>query len=46
MEWTGGDIETKPGGGMKINLLKKAVEKYKDRTDLALLITDRYRQHV
>ncbi|KAF6021471.1 PLOD1 [Bugula neritina] len=42
MEWTGGDIETKPGGGMKINLLKKAVEKYKDRTDLALLITDSY----
>lgn len=41
MEWTGGEIEMKPGGGMKINLLKKAVEKYKDREDIALLVTDR-----
>ncbi|XP_067945709.1 multifunctional procollagen lysine hydroxylase and glycosyltransferase LH3-like [Watersipora subatra] len=41
-KWTGGEIETMPGGGMKINLLKKAVEKYKDREDMALLITDSY----
>ena len=27
---------------MKINQLKAAVEKYKDREDLALLVTDRW----
>lgn len=28
-EWKGGDIANKPGGGHKVNLLKKAMKKYK-----------------
>lgn len=28
-EWRGGDILRLPGGGHKVNLLKKAMEKYK-----------------
>lgn len=41
-DWTGGDIEVAPGGGQKVNLLRRAVEEYKDREDLAILVTDRY----
>ncbi|PIK40153.1 hypothetical protein BSL78_23007 [Apostichopus japonicus] len=41
-EWTGGDIVNWPGGGQKINLLKTALEEYKDRDDLILLFSDSY----
>lgn len=30
-----------PGGGFKINLLRKGLEKYKDEKDLILMFTDR-----
>lgn len=41
-EWKGGDVLRFAGGGHKVNLLKEAVEKYKDRENLLLMFTDRY----
>lgn len=41
-EWRGGDVANWPGGGQKINLLKEALEEYKDRHDLILLFSDSY----
>ncbi len=42
-EWLGGeDIANKPGGGFKVNLLKKDMEEYKDRDDLIVMFTDSY----
>ena len=40
-EWDGGDIENFPGGGQKVNFLKHAMEKYKDRKDLIVMFVDR-----
>lgn len=31
-----------PGGGYKVNLLKKAMEKYKDEDDTIVMFTDSY----
>ena len=39
-EWRGGDIKNNPGGGMKINLLKKELHKHKD--DDVILFVDGY----
>lgn len=42
-QWKGGeDIKRKPGGGWKINLLKEALEPYKDDKDRPVLFTDAY----
>lgn len=42
-EWKGGDdIKRKPGGGWKINLLKTAVEPYKDDKEKIIVFTDGY----
>jgi hypothetical protein len=41
-EWLGGDMANGPGGGFKINLLRKGLEKYKDEKDLILMFTDSY----
>lgn len=41
--WQGGDMEGK-GGGHKINILKRDLEPYKDREDLIIMFTDRYKQ--
>lgn len=42
-KWKGGeDIKRKPGGGWKINLLKTAVEPYKDDNEKIILFTDGY----
>nr|CAB3264953.1 procollagen-lysine,2-oxoglutarate 5-dioxygenase 3-like [Phallusia mammillata] len=41
-EWTGGDVRVTVGGGMKVNLLKKALGKYKDNQNLVLFFTDSY----
>ena len=41
-EWMGGDMRQGPGGGHKINILRKALEQYKDETNLVLMFTDRY----
>ncbi|KAJ8667494.1 hypothetical protein QAD02_009157, partial [Eretmocerus hayati] len=40
--WTGGDIRRYAGGGQKINLLKKALEPFKDDSDKIILFTDSY----
>ena len=36
----GGNMQHNPGGGHKINLLKKEIELVKNETDLVILITD------
>lgn len=42
-KWQGGsDIKNKPGGGWKINLLKTAIEPYKDDPNKIILFTDGY----
>ena len=40
-EWRGGDMERDPGGGQKVNIIKKGIEKYKDDEDLIVVFTDR-----
>ncbi|XP_062134515.1 procollagen-lysine,2-oxoglutarate 5-dioxygenase [Drosophila sulfurigaster albostrigata] len=40
-EWTGGDMKT-AGGGVKINLLRKAIEPLKDAQDTLIMFTDSY----
>ena len=39
-KWKGGDMQY-PGGGFKINLLRQGLEKYKDDTELVILVVDR-----
>lgn len=41
-EWRGGDMERDPGGGQKVNIIKKGIEKYKDDEDLIVVFTDSY----
>ena len=41
-EWKGGDLRVSTGGGFKVNLLKKALKKYKDDKNLVLFFTDRF----
>lgn len=42
-KWKGGEnVKSKPGGGWKINLLKSAVEPYKDDKDKIIIFTDAY----
>lgn len=40
-EWRGGDIKKGAGGGQKINILKKSLEKYKDDENLIVVLVDR-----
>nr|XP_018912305.1 PREDICTED: procollagen-lysine,2-oxoglutarate 5-dioxygenase 3 isoform X1 [Bemisia tabaci] len=40
--WTGGDVLYGPGGGLKVNLLKDALESYKHMPDLIILFVDGY----
>lgn len=41
--WLGGNnIKTSRGGGYKINLLKEAVEKYKNDDQKIIIFTDRF----
>ncbi|XP_076452068.1 procollagen-lysine,2-oxoglutarate 5-dioxygenase 1-like [Babylonia areolata] len=40
-KWKGGDMDY-PGGGHKVNLLKKEVEKYKETDNLVIMFTDSY----
>ncbi|KAL9971421.1 hypothetical protein ACROYT_G023941 [Oculina patagonica] len=40
-EWRGGDM-SKPGGGYKINLLKKETELHKNESNLVLMFVDSY----
>ena len=41
-EWLGGDVANGPGGAHKINLLKRSLNEFKDRSDLLILFTDAY----
>ena len=41
-EWKGGNMELYPGGGHKLNLLRKEIELVKNETDLVVMFTDRY----
>lgn len=40
-EWRGGDIQTYPGGGFKLNLIKPLLEKWKDNKDIIVMFVDR-----
>lgn len=40
--WKGGEIETKPGGGWKVKLIKEALQPYKNDKDKIILFTDGY----
>lgn len=42
MDWKGGDVANSAGGGHKVNILKKELEKYKDQENLILMFTDSY----
>ena len=41
-EWRGGDVKNYPGGGHKINILKKETELHKNESNLVLMFVDRY----
>lgn len=40
-EWRGGNIAQTSGGGQKINILKKELEKFKNDKETILIFTDR-----
>ncbi|XP_065582274.1 procollagen-lysine,2-oxoglutarate 5-dioxygenase 1-like isoform X1 [Artemia franciscana] len=40
--WKGGDVKRTVGGGHKVNLLKKALEEYKDDKEKIVAFTDSY----
>ncbi|UYV68694.1 PLOD1 [Cordylochernes scorpioides] len=40
--WEGGDVRVTTGGGQKVNLLKDALEKVKDKDDLVVMFVDSY----
>ncbi|XP_064610381.1 procollagen-lysine,2-oxoglutarate 5-dioxygenase 1-like isoform X2 [Liolophura sinensis] len=40
--WDGGDVKMFAGGGHKVNLLRKGLEEYKDRSDLIIMFVDSY----
>ncbi|VDK69176.1 unnamed protein product [Litomosoides sigmodontis] len=41
-QWQGGNTRIEQGGGQKIRILRKSLEKYKDRNDLIILFVDAY----
>eukprot|EP00111_Clytia_hemisphaerica_P018349 TCONS_00054259-protein len=41
-EWLGGDMANGPGGGHKINLLRRHLRKYENEEDLIMMFTDSY----
>lgn len=41
-EWRGGDVARYPGGGHKINILKKETELHKNESNLVLMFVDRW----
>ena len=40
-EWKGGDMERYPGGGHKLNLLRREIEWLKNETNLVVMFSDR-----
>lgn len=41
-DWKGGDTRIEQGGGQKIRILRRELEKYKDQKDTIILFTDAY----
>lgn len=41
-KWEGGNVKKYRGGGQKINIMKKELEKYKDQKDKIIIFTDRF----
>jgi hypothetical protein len=41
-EWRGGNVLELPGGGQKLNILVRELEKYKNDENKVILFTDRY----
>jgi hypothetical protein len=41
-EWKGGDVKRFTGGGQKVNILVRDLEKYKNNEKKIILFTDRY----
>lgn len=41
-KWMGGDVATGPGGGQKVNLLKKFMRKRRNDHNLVVLFVDRF----
>ncbi|KXJ12688.1 Procollagen-lysine,2-oxoglutarate 5-dioxygenase 3 [Exaiptasia diaphana] len=41
-EWRGGDVQRDPGGGHKINMMKKVIGEYKNKNNLVLMFSDSY----
>ena len=40
-DWRGGDMMRGPGGGQKINIIKKETVKYKDDKNVLVMFVDR-----
>ena len=41
LKWEGGDMRSR-GGGFKVNLLRKALEPYRNNSQQIIIFTDRY----
>ncbi|VDM96070.1 unnamed protein product [Thelazia callipaeda] len=41
-EWRGGDVTKEMGGGQKVRILRKSLDKYKDQDDIVILFVDGY----
>ncbi|RWS03079.1 Procollagen-lysine:2-oxoglutarate 5-dioxygenase 3-like protein, partial [Dinothrombium tinctorium] len=40
--WKGGNVDTEPGGGFKVNLFRNTLKKYKDNDNIIVLFVDSY----
>lgn len=40
-EWKGGDVKLYAGGGQKVNILVRELEKYKNEEKKVIIFTDR-----
>jgi hypothetical protein len=40
-EWRGGNTKINPGGGQKVNILVRELEKYKNDKDKIIIFSDR-----
>ncbi|KAF8363469.1 let-268 [Pristionchus pacificus] len=41
-DWKGGDTRIEQGGGQKIRILRRQLEKYKDKKDMVIIFSDAY----
>ena len=40
-EWHGGDLRLYPGGGQKVNILRKGLEQFQNAENVVLMFVDR-----